>query len=214
MNQTKELCFNSSFELKGDAAEGQFTGYAAVFGNIDLQDDIIAPGAFADSLRERTPAMLLHHQRDKPCGVWTSIGEDSKGLRVTGQLAIKTQAGAEARELMRLGALSGLSVGMRVTGDAFDRQSGVRTIVKANLYEISIVTMPANQSARVASVKGFTKPQTIRDFEDQLRRIGYSVREARALASKGWQGLSVREERSTELQDVAALLREAASKLR
>ena len=96
-----------------------FTGYASVFGKLDSQNEIVAPGAFARTLKQwrqqgRAPAMLWMHDPTQPIGIWFAIKEDSNGLAVEGRLATATQKGREAYELLKLGALTGLSIGYRV----------------------------------------------------------------------------------------------------
>ena len=100
-----------------DKNYGTFEGYGSVFGNKDLGNDVIEAGAFTKSLKRRKPQsvkLLYQHKSDMPIGVFDSIKEDQHGLVVKGRLALKTQAGAEAYELLKMGALDGLSIGFRV----------------------------------------------------------------------------------------------------
>ena len=97
-----------------DKEYGRFEGYGSVFGNKDLGNDVIEKGAFSKSLRKRTAKgvkLLYQHKSDMPIGVFDEIKEDEHGLVVKGRLALKTQAGAEAYELLKMGALDGLSIG-------------------------------------------------------------------------------------------------------
>jgi HK97 family phage prohead protease len=179
-----------SFELKGISDTGTFDGYGSVFGVKDSYDEIVAPGAFADSLAAHKtagtmPAMLWQHRSAEPAGVWTSIEEDSIGLKMTGQLALKTQRGAEAYELLKMKAISGLSIGFMTREDAFDRVSGVRTLKKVDLWETSLVTFPANDSARIQGVKNIEGLTTLSEIEDYLREAGgFSRNEAKCLIAR------------------------------
>jgi len=174
---TKTLDF--SCELKALKDDGSFEGYGSVFNITDQGGDIVAPGAFLGTLTAqkalgRLPAMLWQHRQAEPIGVYSSMEEDSVGLKVVGQLALKTGRGAEAYELMKMGAVTGMSIGYRSRDDSYDRVTGVRTLKKVDLYELSLVTFPMNDASRVSSVKGIETLTTIRDAEDFLRESGLS----------------------------------------
>ena len=173
------------FEVKAVSDDGLFSGYGSVFGVLDSYKEIVAPGAFAESLQGRMPALLWQHRAGEPIGVYTAVREDAVGLYVEGKLALKTARGAEAYELMKMGAISGLSIGYRVRDDSFDRVTGVRTIKKADLIELSLVTLPMNDAARVASVKNIEDFESLAEIERHLRDAGgFSRSEATALVSR------------------------------
>ena len=184
---TKNMDF--AFELKA-ADDGVFEGYGSVFNITDRGGDIVIPGAFTETLAEakkaaRLPAMLWQHNQREPIGVYTEMSEDSVGLRVKGKLALKTQRGAEAYELMKMGALTGLSIGYRVRDDSWDRVTGIRTIKKADLLEISPVTFPMNDASRVSAVKTIEELDSLAEIERHLRDAGgFSRSEATALVSR------------------------------
>ena len=145
-------------QVKTQGGEGVFAGYASVFNERDLQNEIVAAGAFARSLRKwkmqnRSPAMLWMHDPTMPIGVWTTVDENAAGLAVEGRLALRTQKGGEAYELLKLGALTGLSIGYRTVASRLDPKTKARILTDIDLFEISLVTFPANESARVSDVK-------------------------------------------------------------
>jgi HK97 family phage prohead protease len=185
---TKTLDF--SCELKASGDTGTFEGYGSVFTITDRGGDIVAPGAFAETLAAaktagRLPALLWQHRQAEPIGVYTSMEEDSIGLKVAGKLALKTARGAEAYELMKMGAITGLSIGYRVRDDSYDRVTGVRTIKKADLYELSLVTIPMNDASRVSAVKTIEELDSLSEIERHLRdACGLSKSEATALVSR------------------------------
>ena len=171
--EIKKLVFES--EMKSED-EGIFSGYASVFGNEDQGNDVVQKGAFTKSLEDR-PApkvkMLFQHKTDEPIGVFETIYEDQKGLYVKGKLALKTQKGKETYELLKIGALDGMSIGFRADPQKQgynENKRGVRTLKEVDLMEISLVTFPMNEEAMVQSVKGNSK--TIRDWEKILRDAG------------------------------------------
>ena len=169
---TKTLDFG--FELKSISEDGTFDGYGSVFGVKDSYDEIVAPGAFAESLASHKssgtmPALLWQHRSGEPIGVYTAMDEDHIGLKVSGKLALKTTRGAEAYELLKMGAISGLSIGFVTREDAFDRVTGIRTLKKVDLWETSLVTFPANDAARVQGVKGIEELEDLKSVESYLR---------------------------------------------
>ena len=101
--------------------------------------------------------MLWMHDPTTPIGVWLSVAENTAGLAVEGRLALRTQKGGEAYELLKLGALSGLSIGYRVVSSRTDARTKARLLTDIDLFEISLVTFPANDAARVSAVKGPTR---------------------------------------------------------
>lgn len=133
----------------------EFEGYASFFGTADGAGDVVAPGAFARSLRERPPArvrLLYQHFAQEPIGVWDAIEEDSRGLYVRGRLVTDVQRAREVMALIRDGALDGLSIGFRTRRARRDAASGHRILLDVELWEISIVTFPLLPSSRVTAV--------------------------------------------------------------
>lgn len=144
--------------LKTGGESGEFSGYASVFDKVDHYNEIVAKGAFARTLGQwqkqgRTPAMLWMHDSTQPIGLWQQMYEDNQGLAVSGRLALATQKGREAYELLRIGALTGLSIGYRVVASRVDAAKRARVLTEVELFEVSLVTFPANESARVSDVK-------------------------------------------------------------
>lgn len=177
------------FELKAISEAGVFEGYGSVFGVKDSYDEIVAPGAFAESLLMHKsggtlPALLWQHRGSEPIGIYTDMTEDNIGLKVTGQLAMKTVRGAEAYELLKMKAISGLSIGFATREDSYDRVTGIRTLKKLDLWEVSLVTFPANDAARVQGVKGIEEIENLRDAERHLRDSGMSRAEAVAFIAR------------------------------
>lgn len=127
-------------------------GYASVFRDADISGDRIEPGAFAASLRRRGAQgirLLWQHDPAQPIGVWTSIVEDRIGLLVEGRLALDTIRGREAAALIRAGAIDGLSIGFRTRRARRQPGESGRRLVEIDLWEISIVTFPMQERARI-----------------------------------------------------------------
>jgi hypothetical protein len=178
--------------IKSLANDGRFSGYASVFGVLDHQNEIVAPGAFAKTLaswhqRGQSPAMLWMHDATQPIGLWITLAEDKNGLAVSGQLALRTQKGAEAYELLKMGALTGLSIGYRVLGSRLQGRRKTRVLTELDLFEISLVTFPANEEARVSDVKS---PKSARPKEaaDMTRAVVARLHQAARTLQQDMRG--------------------------
>lgn len=203
-----------AYALQIKAAEdGSIEGYGSVFGVRDNYDDVIAAGAFAASLAAHKaagtmPAMLWQHDSHKPIGIWESMAEDASGLRIKGRLALDTVLGKEAHALLKMGALNGLSIGFVSKQWAYDRDTGVRTLTEVDLWEVSLVTFPANEKARITNVKSGDLI-TPKDAEKTLRDAGFSKSDATAFVSRVMRMGEARRESA----DSTAVAMKAATRL-
>ena len=195
-------------ELKRVQDNGTFEGYASLFGREDMGRDVVMRGAFADSLAKRGAGgirMLFQHDPAQVIGVWDEIREDGRGLYVRGRLMLDVAKAREVLALMREGALDGLSIGFQTVKARRDRRSGVRRLLKIDLWEISVVTFPMLPDARVRALKTgrtgqgadrrpfVTKVPRERELERWLvRDAGLTRSEARALLRTGFKGLAAR----------------------
>ncbi len=179
-----------------------FTGYGAVFGNVDSCGDVIDPGAFASFLsdvkagRQPWPAMLSQHGGMQftaadmtPIGVWTDFSEDGVGLKVSGQLA-DTPRGREMYALMKMSprpAIDGMSIGY-IAKESVPRSNAdepKRRLKRIDLVEVSLVTRPANGKARVTGIKSLEEIESLSEIEDYLREAGgFSRNEAKTLIAR------------------------------
>ena len=218
----------TALNLKSVDVDGSFEGYASLFNREDLAGDVVAPGAFADSLTKRGVGgikLLFQHDANQPLGVWTALREDARGLYAQGRLMPEVAKAREVQALMRAGALDGLSIGFRTVKGRRDRASGTRRLEKVDLWEISVVTFPLLPEARVAAMKSrpFAKGlPTEREFERWLTRdAGLTRSEARAVMSAGFFGLKAlrdagrgTSEGTSEETALASRIRDAARSLR
>ena len=166
-----------------------FVGYGSVFGEIDSYNDVVVKGAFNTSLakhktKNRKVVMLHQHQANNPIGVYSVVKEDDTGLYVEGEINLKVQQGREDAALMEQGALTGLSIGYNTVNAKYDPESDLLFLTEVDLWEISPVTFPAGDTARVNSIKAIESADSIRDVESILRDAGFSKTEAQALISK------------------------------
>lgn len=202
----REIKFDSGTSEDGvEAKEMAFTGYGAVFGNIDSYGDAIQKGAFRETLKEAKktgiwPSLLLQHggwgvnaEDMTPIGVISEMEEDDIGLKMDAVLA-PTQRGQEAYALMKMTprpAINGLSIGYIPIewkrNETPKEGEARRTLTKIKLMEVSLVTFPANSKARVLSVKSGLD---IRIAERALRDAGFSRSEAKTILTHGFKSLS------------------------
>jgi len=181
--------FDVGFEIKAVNADGTVEGYGSVFGVKDSYSDVIEKGAFQKSIQahrdaKSMPALLWQHNAAQPIGIWTDMVEDGNGLKLKGKLAMDTAKGKEAHALLKMGAISGLSIGFMTKQSQYDEKTEIRTLTEVDIWEVSLVTFPANTKARVTHVKSVDDLQTLKDAERILRDSGFSKQDALAFVSR------------------------------
>lgn len=146
--------------------DGRFAGYASVFGKPDEGGDIVMPGAFRKSLQLRgrhRVKMLFQHDPKEPVGTWEAIREDIYGLWVEGRLVPEVPRADALRRLIARRAVDGLSIGFRTVKATRERHN--RRLWEIDLWEISIVTFPMMDLARIAPGKLPAKTRLERSLE-------------------------------------------------
>jgi HK97 family phage prohead protease len=162
--------------------------------------------------------MLWQHDPREVAGVWEDMAEDKKGLYVKGRLLLGLQRGKEAHILLREKAVQGLSIGYREVDTEPSENGGPRRLLKLDLYEVSIVSFPANRRARVEAVKSermeeFARrlrdgdPLPVKEFEDILREAGVPKSMAVQIASVGYARAIRRESEGEKANDTADFMR-------
>lgn len=146
-----QLEFKYSSERVSQNHQKQITGYASVFNVADTYSDIVAQGAFADSILanlsgKQIPLLWQHHQ-EQPIGKVEYLTEDGHGLYIKATILQNIAQGKEAIELINLGSVCGLSIGYKPLLWSYDAQ--YRILEKVDLWEVSVVTFPANQYAQI-----------------------------------------------------------------
>lgn len=204
--------------VKAISEDGTFSGYGSVFNVEDRVGDIVAPGAFEKSLEEwakkgRLPALLWMHDSSQPIGIYTEMREDAHGLYVEGKLLKgEVKQAAEAYALLKAKAIGGLSIGYRVKREEWDNDTFIRTLKEVELWEVSLVTFPANPDAQVSTVKQI---KTIREFEAALRdEFGFSHAQAKAVASRGFKAAAEHRDDDAGLGDSLARISRVAQSLK
>lgn len=206
------------YDVKAVSDDGLFSGYGSVFGVVDSYNEVVAPGAFLESIadaksRGRTFPVLWQHRTGEPIGSWDieSLKEDDRGLVGAGSLWLEDAAYARiAYRGMKSRAITGLSIGYYVRESNRDEKTGIRTLTKLDLVEISIVTVPANDEARTDVIKSklaHGSLPTLPEFEQLLREAGFSKTQSAVIANRGLSHMlrSESEGETAETQTAKAL---------
>ena len=195
------------FEIKSISDTGAFTGYGSVFGVKDSYSDIVIKGAFTNSINKwkekgRLPALLWQHKMDEPIGYYTKMVEDDNGLYLEGQLLIDDDPLAKrAHAHMKAKSLSGLSIGYILNDYDYDKEKSAFILKDIDLWEVSVVTFPANDEARIDNVKSIFESGDIpppKEIERVLRDVGLSRTQAKAFMSEGYSSLKQRDVSNSE----------------
>jgi HK97 family phage prohead protease len=148
--------------------EGQFTAYASVFGNVDSYGDVVVPGAFADDLKawedsgNPIPLLFGHNMADPDYNIGhvMSAIEDEKGLRVAAQLDLENPKAMQTYRMLKGRRINQMSFAYDVLEGADaqrEKADGTKEsyyeLRKLKLYEVSVVTIGANQETEVLAVK-------------------------------------------------------------
>lgn len=206
----KHLSFD--FNVKSLDETGTFSGYASVFGNRDSEGDVVQKGAFARTLAEwaqkgRLPPMLWQHDRKQPIGCFTLMKEDDKGLYVEGKLLIDDIPQAKtAHALLKNKVLGGMSVGYSVQNWEYDKFNNILNLLELKLYEVSLVTFPANEQATVDNVKHGLPDRDV--IVKHLTDLGLSQKQAEAFCDSGLKSLQPENREKQDLINATNILKD------
>lgn len=171
-------------------AEGQFTAYASVFGNIDSYGDVVMPGAFAPDLARWEKSgnaipLLFGHQMNDPdmnIGHVVAAVEDSVGLKVTCQLDLENPKAKQVYRMIKGRRINQMSFAYDVVDGAPAQRDGddVYELRELKLYEVSVVTVGANQETEILAVK---------QAAELAERLGAGLKAGRVLSAKNESAL-------------------------
>lgn len=202
-------------DIKAVAEDGTFTGYGSVFDVVDSYNEVVAAGAFKNSLmtlaeKGRSLPILWQHRTGEPIGAWESLKEDAHGLIGRGSLWLQEAPNAKvAYKGMQARAITGLSIGYYVIASSYNEKSGIRTLEEVELVECSIVTVPANDEARIDAIKAriaHGNLPNLPDFEKLLREAGFSKTQAAVVANRGLKHLLRSESDRASTNNLAPLI--------
>jgi HK97 family phage prohead protease len=157
--------------IKSIDERGAFVGFASFYGNEDLDGDVVDRGAFTKTIQERPiTKILFNHNPNLPIGKGR-LEDSAFGLVLHGQLNLDLPSGRDVYSNLKAGVLDALSIGYDVVKAI--REGGARHLKELRLWEVSVVTFPANPSAVVTDVKGQTAEQIrlLAQLRDMTRRM-------------------------------------------
>ena len=156
--------------IDADEKAGIIKGYGSYFGNKDSDNDVIVKGAYKKTIAENGERVkyLYQHDMNQPIGKMTELYEDDKGLVFVAEIA-KTQLGKDVVELMKTGVITENSVGIMPIQK--ENKGDYREIKEVKLYEISAVTLAANDQAKILDVKGNIDIEKLSKRYDNLSKL-------------------------------------------
>lgn len=168
------------------ADNGKFEGLAAVYGNIDLGGDIIAPGAFTKTISDKggkVPILWQHDSRE-PIGMG-ALEDSAEGLVIHGDLVMESPVAQKAYALMKKEVLRGLSIGYDTVVSEYDKERDIRTLKEVRLWEVSLVTFPMNPEAQVTNVKAISSEMeaAVEMFAEAVKKFEVEIKAGRALSA-------------------------------
>ena len=176
-----------------DTESGTFTGVAWVYDTPDRTGDIIRRGAFQKSIERlmdsgSTLPLLFNHDSSQPIGSLV-LFDTEDGLMVQATLELSIEKANEVYKLVKAKAMS-LSIGFMFDEENVYKREDARIFSEVDLFECSVVSVPAHSKAVISEVKSFKDVSTVRDFEVLVRdALGLSRRQSKKLAAVGYNAL-------------------------
>ncbi len=203
------------FETKADKPKGWFRAYASTFGNVDLGNDVVLPGAFDQTIAEHKaagtmPAGYYEHNKTEPIMDWLDMAVDQKGLIMEGQLWVDSNVPRADQAYKMLNSKApgkGFSIGfnpLKPHTTVQVSQKSRRGLVALRVNEVSATGRPMNTEASLVSIKSILEDKkilTVREAEDWLRdAVGLSSSEAKMFIASVKSGVCAERDASAERQ--------------
>lgn len=184
-------------DVRANEAHDGFSGYAATFGVVDSYWTAFAKGAFRKSVKDRGAKLpvLWQHNPDWPIGRHIEIKEDKTGLYVDTHIVDDGAEGSVALKRLRADVPLGLSFGFQTLKDRsaedadeldFSQnktdRANVRVITEVKMWETSVVTFPANESAQITAVRSDMDADTLSTITEAIRAGRIDERSAALIA--------------------------------
>ena len=178
MNEQVAWIESKAFEIElNDSEEGTFTGLLSVYGNLDRVDDIVERGAFTKSISDNGNELviLVEHDTGKSIGIGT-VEDTSAGLKLSGRLELDLAEAKQTYIRMKKRMMTGLSIGYTTKRVQYERREDklIRKILEAELFEASVVVLPANPETRISSVKSVNE---LRELKTRLAEAEKKIAE-------------------------------------
>ncbi len=204
-NFLKPLYFDTEIKAaSADSDKVKISGYAST-NDKDRAGDVILPTAWKNGLNNylKNPILLFNHNYNKPIGKATNISFDEKGLLIEGEIIE-----VESANLIKNEVLKAFSVGFMVKDADYDSKTDVFVIKEAELYEISVVSVPCNQDAVFSVSKSFKDSTEYSEFKKQFS----SVDSENLVNTQGSDETNnKKEELKMDLKDIEVMLKNVAA---
>jgi len=167
----------STFKFVDEADDGSVNikGYAST-NDTDRAGDVIEKEAWEKGGLDNytnNPVVLFNHDYNRPICRATGLETDDRGLRITANIS---KSAGDVTNLVKEGILRGLSVGFRVRDADYIEETDGLKISDAELFEISVVSVPANQSATFSVAKAFDTQQEYDEWKKQFVKIPEAIK--------------------------------------
>ena len=158
--------YTSTFKTLGEQDDGSIDikGSASTNG-LDRAGDIIEADAWTKGGLENfknNPIILFNHNYDKPIGRATGLEVNDKGLDISAKIS---KAAGDVTQLIKDGVLGAFSVGFRVKDADYMTETDGYKIKDAELFEVSVVSVPCNQGATFSLAKSFDNMDDYEEFK-------------------------------------------------
>ena len=115
---------------------------------------------------EKNPIILFNHDYNKPIGRATSMEVNTDGLELGAKIS---KSAGEVKDLIKDGVLGAFSVGFRVKDAVYNEETDGLEIKDAELFEVSVVSVPANQTAMFSLAKSFDSDKEYQEFKNHFK---------------------------------------------
>ena len=158
--------YTSTFKSLGEQDDGSIDikGSASTNG-LDRAGDIIEADAWTKGGLENfknNPIILFNHDYNKPIGRATGLEVNDKGLDISAKIS---KAAGDVKDLIKDGVLGAFSVGFRVKDADYMTETDGYKIKDAELFEVSVVSVPCNQGATFSLAKSFDNMDDYEEFK-------------------------------------------------
>ena len=163
--------WTSTFKTLGEDDDGSVNikGYAST-NALDRAGDVVDHDAWNKSGGlenfKTNPIILFNHDYNKPIGRATSMDVTERGLELGARIS---KSAGEIKDLIKDGVLGAFSVGFRVKDAEYNEETDGLEIKDAELFEVSVVSVPANQTAMFSLAKSFDSEAEYQEFKNLFK---------------------------------------------
>ena len=169
MSSNKIYHWTSTFKTLGETDDGGINIKGSASTNaLDRAGDIIESEAWTKGGLESfksNPIILFNHDYNKPIGRATGLEVTDKGLDITAKIS---KAAGDITHLVKDGVLGAFSVGFRCKDSEYMAESDGFKIKDAELFEVSVVSVPCNQGATFGLAKSFDSMEEYRKYQREI----------------------------------------------